>query len=371
LAWTATVALGVSGDVAVGPVSGNLYVVSPPAASCSGGCTAAFNIIPQPSGSTATPEPCSVPNVSFGQPPAILSSPETAVAVSAAHNGLTTNDLYFFTEAGTGCTGSTPCCTSTGNSVAANTDYNGVTATSMSIFLGGSQGFTSVDYTGTTLSNTRSFRTAVTAVAPPSLPLSPLSPIFGTAATDQKVRRTVPSTACLLTPCWDVDGPFTPASADWGLPYTPVFDTNVIYTADDHGKVYAFSRTSGGVALWTQDFRTWTPPSPWPSNSAATVSAPVLLQGGSVLVVRNDGVVALASSTGIVPLLNTAAPVTGAPVSPAIETRSTGGVAYVSDGAGWVWALQIPSAPLAASAAVWPRPGRDSCNSRNAASSCQ
>jgi hypothetical protein len=88
-----------------------------------------------------------------------------------------------------------------------------------------------------------------------------------------------------------------------------------------------------------------------------------------VLVVRNDGVVALASATGIVPLLNAAA-LSGAPVAPAIETRGTGGVAYVSDGQGWVWALQLPAPPLAAGAAVWPRPGRDSCNSRNAASPC-
>jgi hypothetical protein len=44
-------------------------------------------------------------------------------------------------------------------------------------------------------------------------------------------------------------------------------------------------------------------------------------------------------------------------------------VSYVHDGGGWIWAVQVPP-PAAASASVWPRPGRDSCNTRNATSTC-
>jgi len=95
----------------------------------------------------------------------------------------------------------------------------------------------------------------------------------------------------------------------------------------------------------------------------------VLLQGQTVLVVRSDGVVALASAAGVVPLLQVA--LTSAPVAPVVDTHGSGGVAYVADGGGWVTALQIAVPPLAAGQNAWPRPGRDSCNSRNAASSCQ
>ena len=34
-----------------------------------------------------------------------------------------------------------------------------------------------------------------------------------------------------------------------------------------------------------------------------------------------------------------------------------------------VWAVQLGQAPVAASATAWPRPGRDTCNSRNASAS--
>jgi hypothetical protein len=95
----------------------------------------------------------------------------------------------------------------------------------------------------------------------------------------------------------------------------------------------------------------------------------VLLPGQTVLLVRNDGVVALASSSGFTPLLMVKP--LAAPVPPVVDTRGSGGVAYLVDGEGWVTALQIPLAPLAAGPNAWPRPGRDSCNSRNAASSCQ
>ena len=43
---------------------------------------------------------------------------------------------------------------------------------------------------------------------------------------------------------------------------------------------------------------------------------------------------------------------------------------YVPDGAGWLWAVNLPAPPMQASATAWPRPGRDSCNSRSAGAAC-
>jgi hypothetical protein len=140
-----------------------------------------------------------------------------------------------------------------------------------------------------------------------------------------------------------------------------------VYAADDHAVIYAFPRASGGPS-WSKNFANPPLPSPWPpAPTNPTASAPVLLLGQTVLVVRSDGVVALASSSGIAPLLQTA--LTAPPVAPAVDVHGSGAVAYVPDGAGWVWALQLAVAPLAAGPNAWPRPGRDSCNSRNAAPS--
>jgi hypothetical protein len=53
-----------------------------------------------------------------------------------------------------------------------------------------------------------------------------------------------------------------------------------------------------------------------------------------------------------------------------VDARGSGSVAYLIDGAGWLWAIQLDKLPLAASATVWPRPSRDSCNSRDAEAAC-
>jgi hypothetical protein len=364
LAWSAQVSPGVGADVAAGP-SGKLYAVSPAAPSCTTTCSAALNIISAPStGMLGSAQSCPANNVSFGGSPVIALAPERAVVASTNHAVAALSNVFVF---------QTSTCSSPETTLVGTGDYPGVSASWPTLLLATGQGFSSVDRNGTdtgfdttTLTTYNNGTATVTTLSPPSVSNSPLNAFFGSTS-DRKVRRAAKT--CTGVNCWTDVGGFTPPTAGSGLPYTPVFDSATIYTADDVGKVYTFAR-SNGTAGWTADFRA-SPPSPWPSNSSATVSAPVLLQSGSVLVVRNDGVVALASSAGIVPLLDTKAPLSGAPVSPAIETRGTGGVAYVSDGAGWVWALQTPAAPLAASAAVWPRPGRDSCNSRNAASSCQ
>jgi hypothetical protein len=109
----------------------------------------------------------------------------------------------------------------------------------------------------------------------------------------------------------------------------------------------------------------------WPQTLGAPVSAPVLLQDGSLLVVKKDGTVALVSAGSILKLVTLRPFGSQSPSAPAIDQRTSAwGVAYVGDGGGWLAAVQLPSPPAQASASVWPRASRDSCNSRNAGSSC-
>jgi hypothetical protein len=156
---------------------------------------------------------------------------------------------------------------------------------------------------------------------------------------------------------------FAPAIATSGLPTTPVFDGTTIYAADDKGTVYAWSWSSG----------TPVPPG-WPvsPSSSLTVSPPVLLEGAGVLVVYSDGKVKIIGSGGTTQqqVIGTLLEPPVTPLAPAIDLRnlgtSPGGVAYVAASGGWIYAWQIAAAPKTASVTVWPRPGHDSCNSRNA-----
>ncbi|MGZ6125012.1 MAG: hypothetical protein ACXWLR_08625, partial [Myxococcales bacterium] len=90
---------------------------------------------------------------------------------------------------------------------------------------------------------------------------------------------------------------------------------------------------------------------------------------GTVLVVQKDGAVKIVSGGSVSSLLSVASYAAAPPV-PAIEAAGSYGLAYVPDGAGWVWAVNLPAPPLQASAVAWPRPGRDSCNSRFAGAPC-
>jgi hypothetical protein len=377
LSWSAQVSPGVGGDVAAGP-TGKLYAGSP-AASCTTPCGATFNIIIAPtSGSTGAVHACtsasnsSLTNVSFGAPPAIVAGPERAVVAATAHSGLTTNNIFIFEDTGS-------CVLDSSTSVGVNTDYRGITAnwsTPSTIFLSTAQGFSSADWSGSGFGAAAAYNTLTATVptqSPPAVAaLSTVHAFFGSVASDNKVRGAVPST-CVATACWIDDSTFPSAQAGNPVPSTPVFDSMAVYAADDHAMIYAFPRSAGGPSWSTKDFVHPSPalPSPpWPPAPASgTSSAPVLLQGQAVLLVRNDGVVALASSSGIAPLLMVKP--LAAPVSPVVDTRGSGSVAYLVDGEGWVTALQIAVPPLLAGPNVWPRPGRDSCNSRNAASSCQ
>ncbi len=149
------------------------------------------------------------------------------------------------------------------------------------------------------------------------------------------------------------------------MPFSPVFDGMNIYADDDQGTVYGWSQSNG------------TPLLGWPRSpgTPVPVSAPVLLQDGSLLVVTQDGTVARAfkgSNPPLQPLVTLNRFVSpSSPSAPAIDQRTSAwGVAYVGDGAGWLAAVQLPAPPVQASTSVWPRAGRDSCNSRNAGSSC-
>jgi outer membrane protein assembly factor BamB len=187
--------------------------------------------------------------------------------------------------------------------------------------------------------------------------------IFGGA---QIVHRSLKATCGLLnSPCWKDDPTYTDGSTGSTavLPFTPVFDGSTIWTADSAGVVYIWAQDTGKLL-----------------NSrglGAAVSSPVLLQGGAALIVHHDGSVqiltpaATATLTSLT-LVNVSAnvvPFPLTPVPPAIDVRASGGVAYVPAPQGWVYALQIPQAPMPAGPAVWPRPGHDSCNSRNASTS--
>jgi len=363
-AWSATVASQMAGDLAVGP-SGRLYTVSPPA-SCMSPCAATFNIILAPaSGSIGTVHACTpTSNVSFGSPPAIIvtsSASERAVVASNAHAAAATSNVFLFEE-NSGCQADTPALVGVG------ADYFGITANWPTIFLSTGQGFSSADNNGSTFGAPVAYNGTVPTLSPPAIATSSLRAFFG--STDHTVRSAKQS-LCTVVSCWVDDPAFPTAAATNPVPFTPVFDAADAYAADDHAVVYAFPRSSGGPT-WTEDFRNPTPPlpPPWPSAASATLAPPVLLLGGIVLVVRSDGVVAEASSPGIVPLLKVGVFGSGQPVAPVLDARGTGAVAYVPDGEGWVWALQLPTSPLAAGPNTWPRPGRDSCNSRNAASSC-
>src|SRR5262249_20688370 len=109
----------------------------------------------------------------------------------------------------------------------------------------------------------------------------------------------------------------------------------------------------------------------WTYALGVALSGPVILEATSpmVLVVQGDGWVKLASAAGVTPLLHAGAFNTEPPV-PALEPSGSYGVAYVPDGAAWLWVITLPAPPMQASSTAWPRPGRDSCNSRSGGASC-
>jgi hypothetical protein len=174
------------------------------------------------------------------------------------------------------------------------------------------------------------------------------------------------------TACW-TPGPLNRAL---DVSHTPLFAGGYGFATDDKGVVQAFP-LSGGTAL---------------TNAASTakyVSAPLLLGNAAppanpLVVVQSDGRVRVltlspASDTTVL----TVGTFVARPSTPVADARKSGAlsgsVIYVIDGGGctttpcasWVWALQSDAPPLPASSTSWVRPGRDSCNTRNAQALCQ
>jgi hypothetical protein len=229
--------------------------------------------------------------------------------------------------------------------------------------------------------------------APSLTPASPRpTPFFGAqdeadAPSLRKLRRASPSSASgggCGGNCWAPTQGFNESALAAAISHTPVHDASTLFVVDDAGALLAFDQATGaavgptgGVAAADSSGT----PAPQP------VSPPVLLGSAALsprpaLVVQSDGLV-----NYVIPGNNSAAwqvqvrPFgSGRPLAPLVDVRGTGGVAYVVDGgcppaggacgSGWVWAVQIDSPPLAASSTAWPRPSRDTCNSRHLEAAC-
>jgi hypothetical protein len=174
-------------------------------------------------------------------------------------------------------------------------------------------------------------------------------------------------------PCWK-PGPLNQAL---DVSHTPLFAGGYAFATDDKGAVQAFP-LSGGTALTSAA-----------SAANAKVSAPLLLGNAAppanqLVVVQSDGRVralTLSPSPAVDTTILTVGGFPARPPTPVADARQSGSVIYVIDGGGcsvspcgagssWVWALQSDAPPLAASSTAWVRPGRDSCNTRNAQAAC-
>ncbi len=362
----------VLGDLALGP-AGNLY-----------GAIGASGVLIVPPGATATPISCTVANLGFSAPPAVVrpngSTGEFALAVPSSPSVID-NNVYAFSRAGTSST-----CTQHPSRVTSGLNplsFTGVTAGSGLVFFSHSAGFSSATLAasgsvGAPEADSQDTKDA--ALAPPALngqgSFDKQQPIY--PASDSSVRSTRYGANCAggnLTPaCWLNAWTATGAGvATAAVSVTPVFDDHQVVASDANGSVTSWDLTTG-LALWQTG----------PAGAPTKTSGPVLLRSGSsggapgpVLVVDGNGHVRRLSTSSAHPsfpndlLLLVTAAATGTPLSPVVDTLGGGGVAYLTDGSGWLYALQLDDAPVLASSKAWPRPSRDSCNSRSADSSCQ
>jgi len=363
--WSATLAKDIVGDVAVGQ-TGTVYASTDAGCNSGSACTA-VNAVAPPAGATGTPVTCQA-NGTWGASPAVAANGSADLLYAVAlSRGSGANNVYSFSPGAT-------CTSSSGATVTPVTDdVTGVTLGPGAVFASNSHGFTSLDQSGTGFGTQVEYDAGnsgfITNAAPAlSADSSRGGAIFGTAGGDQKLRRTVrQSSGCGLgglSACWATASGFTAAAAGSNLPFTPVFDGTTIWTIDDQGVVYTWTQQNG-ASVASLDL-------------TEPASPPVLLQGGSALVVTTSGLVKLLSLTGstlsALKLIDFGAAFSGRVPAPVIDCRATtcsgSGVAYVpAQPAGWVYALQLPAAPISASSTVWPRPGHDSCNTRNASES--
>jgi hypothetical protein len=357
--WTQSVTAGVGADLALGS-SGKIYAVSP-AASCASSCTGTLTIVSP----TGTPLQCQQMNVTLGAPAAITTatvsgSPvEVGIVVATARKtAFLTNPNNLFVYPGS--------CSSIDNQYLINgsSELTGVSALPGKVVLASAVTFTSIDQNGTNFSfgSAASYSgTANLLDAPALIPAAPMNAIFGSSTGD--LHRAT-ATTCSGNACWKDMYPTPFPRSPGTLSRTPVFDGTHIYTADDAGNVSSWLQSSG-AAEWTVALGT-------AISGLAILQAPA----GTVLVVQNDGAVKIVSDPrvaggGAASVLSVAAYGSSLPVPvPAIEASGNYGIAYVPDGAGFVWAIDLPAPPVQASAVAWPRPGRDSCNSRSAGAPC-
>jgi hypothetical protein len=360
-AWRKAVTAGVGSDLAIGP-SGKIYAVSP-AMSCSGSCKGTLTIV------TAAGDPVACLNeaddVSFGAPPAVTTGAggaEVAIVIATDRRGLPALDNVFVYRGGCGPTRS--------SYSPASGELTGISAMPGRVFVSSPVGFTSLDQNPNddkfnSLGNASyTPQTNANAPAPPSLvalpPFNATLAIFGTTSGDgHRAEFTPAGSPNCADPvgCWQDTYASPPPRATAPISSMPVFDGTHVYVTDDSGTVSSWVQSTGVVD--------------WTKTLGGTASAPVILDdaAGLVLVVQNDGSLKLVSETSVTPLLKVAA-YGGVPPVPAIEVSGSYGVAYVPDGAGWVWAVNLPVPPMQASSVAWPRPGRDSCNSRSAGTPC-
>ena len=194
----------------------------------------------------------------------------------------------------------------------------------------------------------------------------------GAPAADSMRERLVRPDTGLGTEIWTPDVDW--GDLDLGLAAahtldtsTPVFDENAVYTVSPQGELWRSPLPSGpSLEMLFSDGG---------ATADLLVSAPVLLElpdgGTAVLLVTHTGLVEqiwLAEDGGTVveQVLQVPSFDAGAPPTPVLDVWNGGSIVYLVDGAHELWSLLLDNRPLAASPSVWPRPGHDSCNSRNA-----
>ena len=389
LAWGVALSPGPQGDVAAAP-SGLLLAPTGVSHACGGNSCGTVWALPSPSGSGApTPFALEVQDVVFGAPVAahgLAGNAEVAFAVPTTRGTLAEN-VYAFKITGAVADPPVKATVLTGGLL--GDTFRGVTAAPGNVFVNHSTGFSSTSFSGTAFGTNGvdlDPSVNVSGAAPPSVlvggggDVKADGPFF--PASDGRVRRTDYSNSgsvcgALSAPCWQVDTSWA-ASGGQGASapkHTPVFDKDQVVVSDGAGGVTAW-RIATGALLWQLAA---------PSGPAASpASPPVLLKGptgGSLspaLVVSGDGSVRRVQPPSSGTIANAATLVkvgsfdaAKVPPTPVVDSLGAGGVAYVADGLGWLWAVQLDDPPLQADAtSTWPRPGRDSCNSRSAASTC-
>jgi hypothetical protein len=379
LDWQASVSK-VGADVALGG-AGLLYAASGAPRVCgatSGQCGTLWLVTPPANGGAATLRPCDVDAAVFGTAPAVFPvgvGNEFAVAAPTVRDPAGDN-VYAFHVSSSACASLSTTLLTSG---LAGETFAGVTQASQQIFVADKGGISSDGFSGTLFGTAPvNYDPSVkqAALAPPSLrgetDFKQNFPVYPGA--DSHVRRGPFVSPCNLVgpPCWTETWDSTAPSQ---VSITPVFDDKQIVASDAGGVVSAWDLNNTGVLLW----QTVSPVGPFlgpvsgavllgPVSGGTTNPALVLDFGGRVRRLAGR------ASTTVpfdVLLLSTAAFASGqVPTTPVVDVLGTGGLAYLVDGAGWVWALQIDDPPLPASKGVWARPSRDSCNSRSADTAC-